>query len=157
MSEHDKHFEQEGLQGWLGSQFKEDLSHLFGSNRKVPPEVDGAILFKAQKHFGRSWRKRLLRWVGSSAAAAVIIFAVLLNVTDRASYDSLPVAMNAVISDFDKSGRIDILDAFNLARQIESGAKVSLSYDFNTDGQVDKKDVDWLAGIAVRLDGGTEL
>ena len=52
--------------------------------------------------------------------------------------------------DIDGDGRIDIRDAFMLARQIERGGRRP-AWDFNGDGVVDRADVDLVAMAAVRL------
>jgi len=65
-------------------------------------------------------------------------------------------------ADVDGNGRVDILDAFQLARRIEtrgpadptrSGA-ADTQWDLNGDGRVDKDDVSLVASAAVRLDKG---
>jgi hypothetical protein len=84
--------------------------------------------------------------------------------------------------DIDHNGRVDILDAFLLARQIKAGGQlggdrlvlpgvapkagspktdlsrfsgpVSPAWDFNGDGVIDQKDVDAVAMSAVKLKGG---
>lgn len=57
--------------------------------------------------------------------------------------------------DIDGNGRVDILDAFALARRIRSGAALREEWDFNGDGRVDRGDADVVALAAVRLDRGT--
>ena len=52
-------------------------------------------------------------------------------------------------ADVDQNGRVDILDAFALARRIQQGA--AGGFDLNGDGVVDKLDVDFVAAQAVRL------
>ncbi|MHC4709322.1 MAG: dockerin type I domain-containing protein, partial [Planctomycetota bacterium] len=59
----------------------------------------------------------------------------------------------AVDGDLDRSGRVTILDAFALARQIKSGQSPS-SGDINSDGRIDRADVDAIAMLAVRLPEG---
>jgi hypothetical protein len=49
---------------------------------------------------------------------------------------------------------VDILDAFKLARQIESAGPTEKNWDINGDGLVDRHDVDMVAFAAVRLDKG---
>jgi len=49
---------------------------------------------------------------------------------------------------------VDILDAFKLARHVESAGAVEAKWDFNADGLVNRKDVDAVASAAVRLDKG---
>ena len=54
--------------------------------------------------------------------------------------------------DINHDGRVDILDAFQLARELESGAKPAA--DLNGDGVVDQRDADLIAARAVRLEKG---
>jgi len=152
-----------------------DLNTLFKPQLSVPPEVDRAIMDQAHRRFVRrqSTRsgRRLLRWAGSiAAAAAVIIFAFSLNLTQKpgpTTTSSFIVEAQAV--DIDRNGRVDILDAFKLARHIESAdrSKTNLSpvsstgqalrrqgWDINGDGLVNRNDVDLVALAAVRLDKG---
>ncbi len=49
---------------------------------------------------------------------------------------------------------MDILDAFKLARQIESADSAEIKLDVNGDGKVNRDDVDLVASAAVRLDKG---
>ena len=56
----------------------------------------------------------------------------------------------------DGNGRIDILDAFTVARALADKGRTGplpAAWDVNGDGVVDQKDVDWLANAAVRVGG----
>jgi len=53
--------------------------------------------------------------------------------------------------DLDRSGRVDILDAFYLARQIEKQLELQNQWDVNGDGTVNQNDVDAIASTAVRV------
>lgn len=53
--------------------------------------------------------------------------------------------------DFDRNGRVDILDAFGLARRLEGAAAPGPEWDLNGDGVVDRRDVDVMAMAAVRI------
>jgi len=64
------------------------------------------------------------------------------------------VARTRLASDIDENGRVDILDAFKLARHIESAEVREAKWDINGDGQVNRDDVDVIAFAAVRLDKG---
>ena len=122
------------------AKFSEDIKKLYKSSVMVPPEIDRAILDRATQKLSRP-RKRfqLLRWLGpAAAAAAVIIFAV--------------VFMNQKTTpDIDGNGRVDILDAFKLAKRIQTESKPSKKWDINGDGRVDSEDVDDIALVAVSL------
>ena len=119
-----------------------DLSRLYRRPVAVPPAVDEAILAHAVRQAAKVRRMRvLLRWGGGiAAAAAMILVAIRL-------LPSHPPAFNA-------SGRVTILDAFTLARQLQNGAKPDKSWDVNGDGVIDQKDVDALAAKAVQLPKG---
>ncbi|MHC4118923.1 MAG: dockerin type I domain-containing protein [Planctomycetota bacterium] len=139
-----------------------DLDGLFEPQSSVPPEVDRAIMDKAAQHFaGREFagsRRRRIRWVSLwkvAAAAAVVFLAFSLNLTHKPA----PTVHRAVIAkagaaDFDRNGRVDILDAFKLARQIELASNTGANLDINGDGLVDRGDVDAIALAAVSLDKG---
>jgi hypothetical protein len=71
------------------------------------------------------------------------------------------VVAEARAIDIDRNGRVDILDAFKLARQIESAGRTEANlslreqgWDMNGDGLVNRNDVDLVASAAVRLDKG---
>ena len=53
--------------------------------------------------------------------------------------------------DLDRSGRVDILDAFYLARQIEKQLELQNQWDVTGDGNVNQNDVDAIASTAVRV------
>ena len=142
-----------------------DLNAFFKPSRPVPPEVDRAVMDRACRHFVRRKsardRRRVLRWAGTAAAAAVIIFAFVLDFTMNSPSNISRLDHPAAQADIDRSGRVDILDALKLARHIESAdpAETSLSlrkqgWDINGDGLVDRSDVDLVAYAAVRLDKG---
>jgi hypothetical protein len=52
---------------------------------------------------------------------------------------------------------VNILDAFELAREIRSGAPLPARFDFNGDGVVDRTDADTVAAEAVRLERNGRL
>ena len=60
----------------------------------------------------------------------------------------------AIREDIDLSGRVDILDAFALARHLKAGAPTRAEWDINQDGSINQADVDAVAMTAVQLNGG---
>jgi hypothetical protein len=54
--------------------------------------------------------------------------------------------------DLNHDGRVDILDAFQLARELRAGKKPAV--DLNGDGVVDERDADVIATRAVSLEKG---
>ena len=63
------------------------------------------------------------------------------------------IAQAADRHDLDGNGRVNILDAFVLARHVESAAVPRGQWDLNGDGLVDRNDVDLVAMAAVALNG----
>jgi len=56
--------------------------------------------------------------------------------------------------DLNADGRVDMLDAFALARELQQGSTPRPQLDLNGDGVVDNRDVQVLAARAVRLEQG---
>jgi hypothetical protein len=133
------------------------LRGMFDPAPAVPPAVDEAILHDARSGFSRRRRFSLaVRWVGSAAAAAaaVAIVAVVLHRGRPVAHVAVN-ALPAVPGDVDASGRVDMLDAFLLARKLDANAPAGgKADDVNGDGVVDRRDVDAVAAMAVRLPGG---
>ncbi|MBV8881375.1 MAG: hypothetical protein JO332_15525 [Planctomycetaceae bacterium] len=57
----------------------------------------------------------------------------------------------AVPGDVDRSGRVDIVDAYALAVRLRSGLKMDLTFDVNGDGKVDERDVEEIARRSVAI------
>jgi hypothetical protein len=182
MTEKNKNFD-EDLDLRVSSKLSNDLKAIFEPQAGVPPEVDRAVMDRAFNHFaalqsGQSklWRGRpglASRWHPASgkkqgqdalathwvwrvaAAAAVIIFAFSLDLTKQTgpTADRFSLSKTQAI-DIDRNGRVDILDAFKLARYIETAGPAESAWDINGDGQIDRSDVDMVALAAVRLDKG---
>ena len=96
------------------------------------------------------------------AAAVAVVAWITMSPARDAKLSQAP-QMAAVREDVDSNGRVNILDAFALAREIERRGSDSESgggregdgarrFDLNNDGAVDRKDVDAVALAAVRLD-----
>jgi len=139
-----------------------DLRAISDHRLAVPPSVDAAILASARLQLGRRARPgrtaRILRWAVPAAAAA----AVLLVLLARQDFTPMPESRTASVRqpstvdrqpsfDIDLSGRIDILDAFALARRLERGEATDPAWDRTGDGAVDRKDVDAIALAAVKV------
>ena len=145
----------------------EDLTALCGPGVPVPPEVDESIRSLARRHFAARRRGRMvLRLVEVTAAAAAIALVVTLGApffqtsASPSKHDHAPVAQHSAagsqhpLADIDRSGRVDILDAFVLARHIEGNDQLRTEWDLNGDGVVDRADVDKIALTAVNLERG---
>jgi hypothetical protein len=129
------------------------LGRALGGVRKtavfIPAAVDEALLEQARTHLAkiRGERSRLRRMQWLALAACVVIAAVVTQAVLRRGTTQF------AREDLNRDGQVDILDAFQLAREIKSG-KVPATEDFNGDGKVDAADVEFLAKRAVSLEKG---
>ena len=150
-----------------------DLRALYGRDVGVRPSVDASILNDARAGFSRRRRFRLaLRGAGllasGAAAAALVVLALRVGDRDRESPNrplaqkpetvqpatAAPVATvdagTGPAEDVDRSGRVDILDAFVVAKLVDlQGHLDNPAYDVNGDGVIDRDDVDRIATAAV--------
>ena len=171
MTEQNRQFDdrEPHISGRLGK----DLRDLFQPPGSVPARVDKAILDQVHRRIAKPRRLVIrLQWAAGLAAAAavvvlgVVLFKVVTPDSDPGPQSRLPrFARNDMIrnpqssrpalaegrADVDGNGRVDILDAFRLARDIEARGPADLRWDLNGDGRVDKDDVDLVALAAVRL------
>ena len=132
----------------LPPRLTDDLRAIYGHVPDVPPGVDAAIAAAARRKFAQHQRARwLLRWGGG--AAAILLLA--LRISPIFHHPPAAPAVAYARQDLLHHGRVDILDAYYLARQIDSHAPLKKEWDINGDGVVDQKDVDAIAAVAVRV------
>lgn len=132
----------------------------------VPEGTDDLVLTLAARHFAARGRRRRMLSAASLAAAAGLALAASLYPFFRTRQAPIPPAVpatalaTALAGDLNADGRVDINDAFLLARSLRDGAPIHPEWDFTRDGAVDRADVDAIAMAAVRLDmpaaGGAE-
>lgn len=133
-----------------------DLEALHEPDTDVPPEVDAKILHEARKRAGQAGSRRP-RWKGIAAAAAaacVLIFAGALLLPALHQSRQAARHMPTATEDIDGNDKVDILDAYHLARRVESGPAPDEKWDMNGDGTVDRRDADVVARAAVELERG---
>lgn len=140
-------------------------------------ERDAGVLSGARRHLaprpGRKQRNLRLFFAGTAggalAAAAMVGVVVFLGDPFAKEQDpaSAPLAMDeraeptygfnqpVLPGDINRSGAIDILDAYALAKEVEHGRPAPVR-DLNNDGRVDQSDVDWIANRAVALNTGEQ-
>ena len=123
----------------------------------VPRAMDENILRTARRHLEGpreprfNWL-RFLPWV-AAAAAAVVMLGLVPQFFKKADSTGTR-ATGFVREDLNHDGRVDILDAFALARQLKSVPKPPPQMDVNGDGIVDERDVATVAAQAVQLPKG---
>ena len=136
-------------------QFAEDLAGLHGSGPAIPPQVDDAVMAMARRRLtGRPALYRFARWASAVAAVAALIAVTWAAGPWRQASHGLAPAPGISQKDIDANGRVDILDAFALARHIEAADDKKREWDINGDGTVNRGDVDLIAMAAVKLTGG---
>jgi hypothetical protein len=138
--------------------FKSGLARLHDPGIAVPSELDDAIL----SHARRSFQARVLRWaivrrIGIGLAAAAVL---TIGIRVFVPHDHYPAALLqrpqlAQLADVNHDGRVDILDAYSVARHIARHEPLDAAWDVNGDGVVDQKDVDIIANLAVHVSGET--
>ena len=165
----------------LPAQLARDLHALYRTPR-VPATVDAKVLALTQSSAAafadrrsqaqRRHLSRPLRWVGAGAAAAAVAAVVLIalklpsrqparpgpgvQATSQPASPAPTALVEARPGDVNRSGTVDILDAFELAKKIGSAQNRGPRWeDVNGDGVLDKSDVDRIAGMAVRVSGDT--
>ncbi len=129
----------------------EDLKALFGGHLDVPRDADARIWAAARQHSLSQQRRRVaMRWLqaGAAVAAAIILVVWVTMPAVDAVKRIRPASEPLVLKD---QRRVDILDAFTLARSIERRASLDASWDLNRDGSIDRQDVDLIAARAVSL------
>ena len=137
-------------------QFRKDLTSIARGHVDIPPQVDQAVLQKAMKALARTKRPRAtvgrpLAWIAAAASLALLVsIGALLRSSNTAPQQT---TLAATPSDLDHNGRVDILDAFHLARQLDADIVPTLG-DINSDGRIDRTDVEAIAMKAVSLPQG---
>jgi len=130
----------------------EDLRLLYGTGASVPPEVDARVLETARSRFARRRvAVRVLRWGALTAAAGVLLVSIISIPKWHAPHNAPASQVAKAREDLNADGRVDILDAFLLARLINESRAVPHNWDLNGDGKIDKRDVDLVAAAAVNL------
>ena len=136
-----------------------DLAALGRRDFEVPGDIDDAVMAAArsalsERRRGRFAARRWARWTAAAAGLAMVVW--IGSVLTRQPVVQPTALRSAALTpgDLDRSGRVDILDAFALARQLDSDVAPT-NGDFNGDGLIDHADVDAIAMAAVRLTEGT--
>jgi hypothetical protein len=113
----------------------------------VPPVVDRSILRAARRHLEPQppawfhWPRLLL-----VSAAVVLVLGIAVWIVQPVK------SSGSIVEDVNGDGRVDILDAFALARCLKTSPAACGKFDVNGDGILDQRDIDLLAAHAVRLD-----
>ena len=141
----------DGSESALPEAFRSAMRSRYGPVPDVTPEIDRAILADARRHLLTNApiikRRRFSAWKLTALASTMVAAAVLFLALSPKSEDG---PQESVAQDLDGNGRVDILDAFVMAREIRSGRGQSI-HDVNGDGQLDQTDINEIAQRAVML------
>ncbi len=141
----------------ISDTLRQDLKDLYSFTASIPAGFDDSVLREAKSTFTQ--RRRFhsrVRWAigGISAAAAIMLVALRLSSPSPDRISEHPVVMAIKPGDVDRDGKVDILDAFVVARRLHAHAPIDKAWDVNGDGAVDQKDVDRIGTMAVDISGG---
>ncbi len=156
-----------------------DLRALYPYPATPPADVVQAVRTEAREQIGNLRRHR--RWGFWSSIAACIGFVFIMQQVMRTStlpeigdrervvQSPAPAAAGRRMAtsvadeldaddkanDIDGNGRVDILDAYAMARGLANeSSPPNPAWDINADGTIDQRDIDAVAQSAVRLKGG---
>lgn len=134
----------------------QDLRALAHVEMIVPNQIEDDLRTRAQHHLAPRNRLRIhVRRAAPLAAAAGLAITAWIGfraINNQLSTPAPTINPAARITmDIDGSGRVDILDAFVIARAIEAGSSLSSAWDVTDDGVVDLRDADAVAAKAVSL------
>ena len=115
----------------------EDLGGLYRRPVAVPAERDRLILSGARAQMAKRRRLRLVMRTPT--------------IPDVEKQVRPAVAVKA--QDVNRDGVVNIVDAYELARKVESGGVAQTRWDFDGDGAVDRKDAEAIAIDVVSLGG----
>jgi hypothetical protein len=155
MRDHNQHHQDDELEA--PPQLVSALKRLPREAVFIPTTADEAVLQAARRYLARPEESRpgwlwFLPWVAAAAAAILLLAAIPQFFKQPAP--GLGRESAFARGDLNQDGRVDILDAFALARQLKVNGARNLQLDVNGDGIVDERDVAALAARAVKLEQG---
>ncbi|MHC4909917.1 MAG: dockerin type I domain-containing protein [Planctomycetota bacterium] len=143
----------------LPDALQRELEALAGAAPTVPPARDAVMRDVIHDHFERPagevpsprWNWRYVAGVAAFGAVAAVIGLSLTVVPVLQRPRSVDTAAPVVLAgDVDGSGRVDMLDAFAIARSV-AASEFLAAHDVNGDGVIDDRDVQHVARLAVDL------
>jgi hypothetical protein len=143
---HEPDFQSPRLAKALGELHKETIL--------IPPAVDAVVLDRVRPQLAAIRRRHARRRNTARLLALAAAFVVIGWVVNLALNPMRGVKATA-LEDVNHDGKVDILDAFQLARDIKSGKTIPTRLDLNGDGHVDAADVELIARQAVSLEKGS--
>jgi len=121
-----------------------------GPAEDAPSALERSVLDAAAPFLAAARARRRRRRIGLLALPLAAAAALVLWLGSGLRRSAREAASGPTTADLDGNGRVDILDAFQLARELEHGG-APREPDLDGDGRVDRADVESLARLAVRL------
>ena len=142
----------------------------------VPRAVDEALVKAARRHLSPAQKKnsrwfRLVPWTVATAGFAAAVILAYPYAKQFLSFETSaksarrgwenkgqsgvqPQTHGLVFlrEDVNQDGKVDILDAFILARELKSGPATDPNLDVNGDGVINHRDIEVIAARAVSLE-----
>lgn len=127
---------------------------------EVPPAQDAALRAAARQHANRvvtevAAARPRWPWIAGAtlaiAAAAVLLLMFARGSGEETGPASQRMAVAPVHGDINLDGRLDVIDALVLARELDGGRADATRADLNGDGAVDRSDVEWISAEVVSL------
>lgn len=118
----------------------------------VPPNLERSIMLQARARLAQAAPRRRTAWRFLVPAAAAAAVAGIVWFVQPEAHQAGGFPVQQVADDFNGDGRLDILDAFELARWQREGVRPPLA-DVDGDEQFTVADVDAVARRAVSLGG----
>ena len=102
-----------------------DLAALGGRNIEVPPRIDDAVMAAARSALSERRRGGIAtwhwaRWTAAAAGLALVVWLGSVRMRQPVVQTTGSRQLTSTPGDLDSSGRVDILDAFLLARRLDS-------------------------------------
>ena len=122
----------------------------------VPESADRAVQdIIARRSNEIRWRRSHARFVGrpawAAAAAVIVIFLSIWIMSPHQREFLSPGTSSVLRGDVDRSGVVDIVDAYLMAVRLEEGIGIPGNWDLNNDGTINRQDVAVVTESAVAV------
>jgi hypothetical protein len=126
-----------------------ELRRMYNADPPSTLGLDAEVAAAARRRFAG---RRAVAWRIACPLAAAAGLALAFWLIPWSGPPTGPGPAVAHHKDLNADGRVDILDAFLLARALDRDKPLLPEWDVNGDGVIDHRDADAIAAAAVRLD-----
>jgi anti-sigma factor RsiW len=118
---------------------------------EIPAPQDASLRAAARQRAEVVRSRRRWPWIAAAGLAVAAAAALLLILGRGGDGRGSQVAAAPIQGDVNLDGRLDVIDALVLARQLDGGGADVTRADVNRDGRVDQSDVEWISASIVSL------